>query len=94
MFGPWCQLKCQLGPSSNENDGYFTVLFIIEKNKKFVSNFVYAGYIAGSLEPWRYSKRGQVYLIVKIILVYIDGPPSWTTLVLYSKAVFIFNEPA
>ncbi len=21
-------------------------------------------------------------------------PPSWTTLVLYSRAVFIFNEPA
>ncbi len=31
--------------------------------------------MAGSLEPWRYSKRGQVDLIVKIILVYIDGPP-------------------
>ncbi len=43
--------------------------------------------MAGSLEPYRYSKRGQVYLIVKIILVYIDGRPSWTTIVLYSRAV-------
>ncbi len=30
---------------------------------------------------------------LKVLFLY-RRPPSWTTLVLYSRAVFIFNEPA
>ncbi len=45
------------------------------------------GFIKGILRGVRCTKS-------LIVLFLHRRPPSWTTLVLYSRAVFIFNEPA
>ncbi len=44
------------------------------------------GFIRGILRGVRYAKSLRVFFLHR-------RPPSWTTLVLYSRAVFIFNEP-
>jgi hypothetical protein len=46
----------------------------------------YAGFIRGILRGVRYAKSLRVIFLHR-------RSPSWTTLVLYSRAVFIFNEP-
>jgi hypothetical protein len=45
------------------------------------------GFIKGILRGVRCTKSLRVLFLPR-------RPPSWTTLVLYSRAVFIFNEPA
>jgi hypothetical protein len=45
------------------------------------------GFIKGILRGARCTKSLRVLFLHR-------RPPSWTTLVLYSRAVFIFNEPA
>jgi hypothetical protein len=45
------------------------------------------GFIKGILRGVRCTKLLRVLFLHR-------RPPSWTTLVLYSRAVFIFNEPA
>ncbi len=45
------------------------------------------GFIRGILRGVRYAKSLRVLFLHR-------RSPSWTTLVLYSRAVFIFNEPA
>ncbi len=45
------------------------------------------GFIKGILRGVRCTKSLRVLILHR-------RPPSWTTLVLYSRAVFIFNEPA
>ncbi len=45
------------------------------------------GFIKGILRGVRCTKSFRVLFLHR-------RPPSWTTLVLYSRAVFIFNEPA
>ncbi len=45
----------------------------------------YTGFIRGILRGVRYAKSLRV--------LFLHRPPSWTTLVLYSRAAFIFNEP-
>jgi hypothetical protein len=45
------------------------------------------GFIKGILRGVRCTKSLRVLFLHR-------RPPSWTTLVLYSRAVFIFNEPA
>ncbi len=47
---------------------------------------VYTGFIKGILRGVRYAKSLRVLFLHR-------RSPSWTTLVLYSRAVFIFNEP-
>ncbi len=47
----------------------------------------YGGFIKGMLRGVRCTKSLRVLFLHR-------RPPSWTTLVLYSRAVFIFNEPA
>jgi hypothetical protein len=49
--------------------------------------FTYGGFIKGILRGVRCTKSLRVLFLHR-------RPPSWTTLVLYSRAVFIFNEPA
>ncbi len=51
------------------------------------NNEKYGGFIKGIL-------RGVIYTKSLRVLFLHRRPPSWTTLVLYSRAVFIFNEPA
>ncbi len=46
----------------------------------------YTGFIRGILRGVRYAKSLRVLFLHR-------RSPSWTTLVLYSRAVFIFNEP-
>ena len=62
------------------------------KNKYGVQCTVYSvqctgGFIKGILRGVRCTKSLRVLFLHR-------RPPSWTTLVLYSRAVFIFNEPA
>ena len=45
------------------------------------------GFIKGLLRGVRCTKSLRVLFLLR-------RPPSWTTLVLYSREVFIFNEPA
>jgi hypothetical protein len=45
------------------------------------------GFIKGILRGVKCTKSLRVLFLHR-------RPPSWTTLVLYSRAVFIFNEPA
>jgi hypothetical protein len=45
------------------------------------------GFIKGILRGVRCTKSLRVLFLHR-------RPPSWTTLVLYSRAVFLFNEPA
>jgi hypothetical protein len=53
-----------------------------------VSNLeVHGGFIKGILRGVRCTKSLRVLFLHR-------RPPSWTTLLLYSRAVFIFNEPA
>jgi hypothetical protein len=48
---------------------------------------IYGGFIKGILRGVRCTKSLRVLFLHR-------RPPSWTTLVLYSRALFIFNEPA
>jgi len=58
------------------------------KNIKFKSDLTsYGGFIKGIQRGVRCTKSLRVLFLHR-------RPPSWTTLVLYSRAVFIFNEPA
>ncbi len=50
-------------------------------------NHTFGGFIKGILRGVRCTKSLRVLFLHR-------RPPSWTTLVLYSRAVFIFNEPA
>jgi len=56
-------------------------------SKKMYSIYRYTGFIRGILRGVRYAKSLRV-------LFWHRRPPSWATRVLYSRAVFIFNEPA
>ncbi len=56
------------------------------QNKQLRCNS-YGGFIKGILRGVRCTKSLRVLFLHR-------RPPSWTTLVLYSRAVFIFNEPA
>jgi hypothetical protein len=47
----------------------------------------FGGFIKGILRGVRCTKSLRVLFLHR-------RPPSWTTLVLYSRALFIFNEPA
>jgi len=47
---------------------------------------LYTGFIRGILRGVRYAKSLRVLFLHR-------RSPSWTTLVLYSRVVFIFNEP-
>ncbi len=51
------------------------------------SALAHGGFIKGILRGVRCTKSLRVLFLHR-------RPPSWTTLVLYSRAVFIFNEPA
>jgi hypothetical protein len=51
-----------------------------------VDLFYNTGFIRGILRGVRYAKSLRVLFLRR-------RSPSWTTLVLYSRAVFIFNEP-
>jgi hypothetical protein len=48
--------------------------------------YIYTGFIRGILRGVRYAKSLRVLFLHR-------RSPSWTTLVLYSRVVFIFNEP-
>ncbi len=48
---------------------------------------LFGGFIKGILRGVRYTKSLRVLFLHR-------RSPSWTTLVMYSRAVFIFNEPA
>ena len=50
------------------------------------SEYPFNGFIRGILRGVRYAKSLRVLFLHR-------RSPSWTTLVLYSRAVFIFNEP-
>ncbi len=50
------------------------------------SQYSITGFIRGILRGVRYAKSLRVLFLHR-------WSPSWTTLVLYSRAVFIFNEP-
>jgi hypothetical protein len=49
-------------------------------------SLIITGFIRGILRGVRYAKSLRVLFLHR-------RSPSWTTLVLYSRAVFIFNEP-
>jgi hypothetical protein len=51
------------------------------------TDYTCGGFIKGILRGVRCTKSLRVLFLHR-------RPPSWTTLVLYSRAVFIFNEPA
>ncbi len=53
----------------------------------FVGLSTYGGFIKGILRGVRCTKSLRVLFLHR-------RPPSWTNLVLYSRAEFIFNEPA
>ncbi len=53
----------------------------------FHQKYSHCGFIKGILRGVRCTKSLRVLFLHR-------RPPSWTTLVLYSRAVFIFNEPA
>ncbi len=53
----------------------------------WLDNIFNGGFIKGILRGVRYTKSLRVLFLHR-------RPPSWTTLVLYSRAVFIFNEAA
>ncbi len=48
--------------------------------------YINTGFIRGILRGVRYAKSLRVLFLHR-------RSPSWTTLVLYSRVVFIFNEP-
>ncbi len=62
------------------------VIFVLSKTHSDVRNFI-TGFIRGILRGVRYAKSLRVLFLHR-------RSPSWTTLVLYSRVVFIFNEPA
>jgi hypothetical protein len=51
-----------------------------------VTFWTYTGFIRGILRGVRYAESLRVLFLHR-------RSPSWTTLVLYSRAVFFFNEP-
>ncbi len=58
-----------------------------ETNETLHTVCTYGGFIKGILRGVRCTKSLRALFLHR-------RPPSWTTLVLYSRAVFIFNEPA
>ncbi len=64
-------------------------LYLTQSGGFFVLGFnlTHGGFIKGILRGVRCTKSLRVLFLHR-------RPPSWTTLVLYSRAVFIFNEPA
>ncbi len=62
-------------------------LDIILRVLKLEFPYTIGGFIKGILRGVRCTKSLRVLFLHR-------RPPSWTTLVLYSRAVFIFNEPA
>jgi hypothetical protein len=64
---------------STYNEGRGVVCLVYVHNNR-------AGFIRGILRGVRYAKSLRVLFLHR-------RSPSWTTLVLYSRAVFIFNEP-
>jgi hypothetical protein len=56
-------------------------------SQRALSRQSYGGFIKGILRGVRCTKSLRVLFLHR-------RPPSWTTLVLYSRAVFLFNEPA
>jgi hypothetical protein len=56
------------------------------ENHRIDENLTYTGFIRGILRGDRYAKSLRVLFLHR-------RSPSWTTLVLYSRVVFIFNEP-
>jgi hypothetical protein len=67
--------------------GSMTVIITFIRYEKYVHvTTTYTGFIRGILRGVRYAKLLRVLFLHR-------RSPSWTTLVLYSRAVFIFNEP-
>ncbi len=58
-----------------------------EQGRQFSKIYCNSGFIKGILRGVRCTNSLRVLFLHR-------RPPSWTTLVLYSRAVFIFNEPA
>jgi hypothetical protein len=67
--------------SHAERPAHFSLSFILKHSNP------HGGFIKGILRGVRCTKSLRVLFLHR-------RPPSWTTLVLYSRAVFIFNEPA
>ncbi len=65
----------------------FFVGYLIKSSYFFTLLPCIGGFIKGILRGVRCTKSLRVLFLHR-------RPPSWTTLVLYSRAVFIFNEPA
>jgi hypothetical protein len=63
------------------------VLPILDYMAEMYSTDSFGGFIKGILRGVRCTKSLRVLFLHR-------RPPSWTTLVLYSRAVFFFNEPA
>ncbi len=60
--------------------------FSLQTPNKNFRHDSYTGFIRGILRGVRYAKSLRVLFLHR-------RSPSWTTLVLYSRVVFIFNEP-
>ncbi len=60
---------------------------IVRTEYLFTPSLTCGGFIKGILRGVRCTKSLRVLFLHR-------RPPSWTTLILYSRAVFIFNEPA
>ncbi len=70
---------------------YYTVFLSVGRNNVWCHHHknitdTYTGFIRGILRGVRYAKSLRVLFLHR-------RSPSWTTLVLYSRVVFIFNEP-
>jgi hypothetical protein len=61
-------------------------LLVVLYSQTMHSNHTFTGFIRGILRGVRYAKSLRVLFLHR-------RSPSWTTLVLYSRVVFIFNEP-
>jgi hypothetical protein len=72
------QQQCQQQKENNQRQG---------RKEQQDSRDANGGFIKGILRGVRCTKSLRVLFLHR-------RPPSWTTLVLYSRAVFIFNEPA
>jgi hypothetical protein len=66
---------------------YFHSNFYGDYLSKSSIYYIIGGFIKGILRGVRCTKSLRVLFLHR-------RPPSWTTLVLYSRAVLIFNEPA
>jgi hypothetical protein len=65
---------------------YVYVVYVYTDENLQYKNYI-GGFIKGILRGVRCTKSLRVLFLHR-------RPPTWTTLVLYSRAVFIFNEPA